>query len=121
MLYLIKNMGQLKARPEKMKDKNLDKLFEVSMFANMETEAQSRYLDEMMWEIDQSAMRKYALKKGLAEGLAKGEAKGLAKGLAKGRAETIAEIARKMQADGLTLEAISSYTGLSQEEIRALQ
>ena len=101
-------MGQLKARPEKMTDKNLDKLFEVSMFANMETEAQSRYLDEMMWEIDQSAVRKYALKKGLAEGRAEG------------RAEGIADIARKMLSDGWAPETISNYTGLSIEQIGKL-
>ena len=125
MLYLIKNMGQLKARPEKMTDKNLDKLFEVSMFANMETEAQSRYLDEMMWEIDQSAVRKYALKKGLAEGEAKGlaigEAKGLAKGLAEGRAEgreeERVEIAKKMLASGMKVDYITQITGLTLEQI----
>ena len=116
MIYLIKNMGELKTRSKKLANKNLDKLFEVSMFANMETEAQSRYLDEMMWEIDQRAVRKYARKKAMAEG----HAEGLAEGLAEGRAKTIAEIAKKMQAEGLTLEAISSYTGLSQEEIKAL-
>ena len=37
MIYLIKNMGELKTRTKKLADKNLDKLFEVSMFANMES------------------------------------------------------------------------------------
>jgi len=94
----------------------------------METEAQSRYLDEMMWEIDQSAMRKYALKKGLSEGLAKGFAKGEAKGLKKGRAEgcaegrseAAAEIARNMLANGFTPEQISTVTGLSLDQIKDL-
>lgn len=112
MLYLIKNMGQLKARPEKMKDKNLDKLFEVSMFANMETEAQSRYLDEMMWEIDQSAMRKYALKKGLAEGRAEG--------LAEGRAEEKTDIAKAMKEKGIELSVIADVTGLTLAQIESL-
>ena len=116
MIYLIKNMGELKTRTKKLADKNLDKLFEVSMFANMETEAQSRYLDEMMWEIDQRAVRKYAREKGLAEG----RAKGLAEGLEEGRAETATDIAKKMLADGLPPETISNYTGLTIEQVKAL-
>ena len=78
----------------------------------------------MMWEIDQRAVRKYALEKGLAEGRAKGLSEGMAKGIAEGRAEgraeTMTEIVRKMQANGLTIELISTYTGLTQEEIKAL-
>ena len=54
--------------------------------------------------------------KGLAKGLAKGRAEGLAKGLAKGRAET----ARNMKADGMSIELIQKYSGLSPEEIAQL-
>ena len=53
---------------------------------------------------------------GLAKGLAKGRAEGLAKGLAKGRAET----ARNMKADGMSIELIQKYSGLSPEEIAQL-
>ena len=124
MIYLIKNMGELKTRPKKLEDKNLDKLFEVSMFANMETEAQSRYLDEMMWEIDQRAVRKYAREKaiaeGRAEGLAEGRAEGLSQGRAEGRAEGAADIAKNMLAMGMEPEIIAQATGLTAEQIAAL-
>ncbi len=128
MIYLIKNMGELKTRSKKLADKNLDKLFEVSMFANMETEAQSRYLDEMMWEIDQRAVRKYAREKAIAEGMAEGRAKGLAegraKGLAEGRAEGRAEektdIAKAMKEKGMEFPIISEITGLTLEQIESL-
>jgi len=51
-------------RTKNLGDNNLDKFDEVSMFANMETEAQSGFLsDEEMWEIDQRAVLKYAHKK----------------------------------------------------------
>ena len=41
-------------------------------------------------------------------------------GEAKGRAEGIRDTARKMKADGLPLDVISKYTGLTAEEIEAL-
>ena len=148
MIYIIKNMGQFKDRPKFLSDKNLDKLFEISMFANMETEAQSRYLDEMMWEIDQRAVRKYARMKGEAEGRAKGltegRAKGLAEGLAEGRAEGRAkglvegrvegraegrvegrvegraEVALAMKKREMDIKTISELTGLTPEQIAEL-
>lgn len=116
MIYLVKNMGRLKRRPKKLADKNLDKLFEVSMFANMETEAQSRYLDEMMWEIDQRARWKYAREKAVAEGHAQGHAEGLAKG----RIEEKVDIARNMKKRNMDYSEIAAITGLSLEEIIAL-
>jgi len=132
MIFLIKNMGLLKSRPEKLADKNLDKLFERSMFANMETEAQRRYLDEMMWEIDQRARWKYARKKaiaeghaeghaeGLAKGFAEGEAKGRAEGEAKGRAEEREKNAKSMKLNGIETSLISKITGLAPHQIEAL-
>ena len=124
MIFLIKNMGLLKSRPEKLADKNLDKLFERSMFANMETEAQRRYLDEMMWEIDQRARWKYARKKAIAEGHAEGHAEGLAKGFAegeaKGRAEEREKNAKSMKLNGIETSLISKITGLAPHQIEAL-
>ena len=62
---------------------------------------------------------------GLAEGLAEGKAKGLAegeaKGLAKGEANATRTIAAKMLASGMDAAAISSLTGLTEEEILKLQ
>jgi len=59
--------------------------------------------------------------KGLAEGRAEGRAEGLAEGraegLAEGRAEGILSTARNLKAMGLSMEDISSATGLSKEDI----
>lgn len=116
MIYLIKNMGLLKSRPEKMAGKNLDKLFERSMFANMETEEQRRYLDEMMWEIDQRARWKYARKKAVAEGHAEGRAEGRAEGLSEG----IKKTAKAMKIRKMDTAMISEITGLTPEQIAEL-
>jgi predicted transposase/invertase (TIGR01784 family) len=57
---------------------------------------------------------------GLAEGEAIGETRGKAEGLAEGRAEEKASIARSMLSKGLSPETIRDCTGLSIEQIKAL-
>jgi predicted transposase/invertase (TIGR01784 family) len=58
--------------------------------------------------------------KGIEKGIEKGMAKGIAKGMAKGIAKTNFEIARKMVLDGVSVETISKFTGLSEKEINSL-
>ena len=50
------------------------------------------------------------------EGMEKGEVKGRAEG----RAEANCDNARKMKADGMAIELIAKYTGLTTEEIAKL-
>ncbi len=82
----------------------------------------------MITERDRIAQDKFARKEGraegFAEGLAKGESKGRAEGLAKGRAEGLNEaasaIAVRMLSDGMPLETVAKYSGLSEDEVRKL-
>jgi len=64
------------------------------------------------------------MEKGMAQGMAQGMEKGMAQGMEKGRAEggrdKAFEAARKMKADGMTVELITKYTGLTAEEIDRL-
>jgi predicted transposase/invertase (TIGR01784 family) len=55
------------------------------------------------------------------EGLEKGLEQGLEQGLAKGRQEEKFEIARKLLSLNFPLPSIQEATGLSQDEIMALQ
>ena len=50
----------------------------------------------------------------------RGLKRGLAKGREEGRAEERIEIARNMKADGMSIELIQKYSGLSPEEIAKL-
>ena len=54
------------------------------------------------------------------DGFRKGEVKGRAEGLAEGRAEEKIGIARMLKADGMAIDIIAKYTGLSPEEIASL-
>lgn len=57
---------------------------------------------------------------GLAEGLAEGLAKGKAEGLAEGEKKKQQDIARTMKKDGLSIDTIVKYTGLTASEISYL-
>lgn len=63
---------------------------------------------------------KKGLEKGMEEGMEKGLEKGMEKGLEKGHEEEKNQIARKMKSDGLPIDIISKYTGLSVEEIERI-
>ena len=57
---------------------------------------------------------------GMEEGRAEGRAEGKAEGRAEGRAEEKNNIARKMLANGLSIEQIALITGLTEQEIKGL-
>ena len=54
------------------------------------------------------------------EGMEEGRAEGRAEGKAEGRAEEKNDIARKMLANGLSIEQIALITGLTEKEIKEL-
>lgn len=60
------------------------------------------------------------MEKGMKKGLEKGMEKGMEKGREKGHKEEKNQIARKMKSDGLPIDIISKYTGLSVEEIERI-
>ena len=51
------------------------------------------------------------------KGLKEWRAEGLAEGLAEGKAEQKIEITKNMLKDGLNIETIEKYTGLSKEQL----
>ncbi len=97
------------------------KILEKSAYTEAQLYAYERYWDAVYYE-------RGIVRHGYNQGLAEGEAKGMAKGEAKGRAEGLAEgevigarkNARKMKDDGMSVELISKYTGITPEEIAAL-
>ena len=76
------------------------------------------------WDGGWAEGRMKGLEEGRAEGREEGRAEGRAEGMAEGRQEGRQEekfvIARGMKADGLLVETIAKYTGLSAEEIENL-
>ena len=66
-----------------------------------------------------------AKQEGLAEGMEKGMElgmeKGMKKGMAKGMNQKALDIARNMLADGVDINLIMKYSGLTQEQIEKLK
>ena len=67
------------------------------------------------------AGRAEGIEKGRAEGIEKGRAEGIEKGRADGIEENKRETACKMKADGLPVDVIAKYTGLTVDQINDLQ
>ncbi|MBQ7270043.1 MAG: hypothetical protein IJS62_09395, partial [Bacteroidales bacterium] len=85
-----------------------DKLLTAARYAGMTPKERNEYLQNMRNEFDIKTEKWYARQEGLEEGRAEG---------ASSRTD---EIARNMKADGLSLELVSKYTGLTPEQIQAL-
>ena len=66
----------------------------------------------------------FATDKGIAEGIEigreEGRAEGFAEGMENGRAEGVSNVARKLKADGMDIDLIIKYSGLTREEIEKL-
>ena len=60
-------------------------------------------------------------KVGLEKGLVEGEKVGLGKGLVEGEKKAKIESARKMLIDGLPIDMVAKYSGLSLEEVEDLK
>ena len=115
-IYVLKNMETIKRLPWAAQNSVFQKLAEIADISSL-TKEERLYYDV--------ALRKYrdtlcVLESAEQRGLKKGREEGLAKGLAKGRAEGRLEIARNMKADGMSIELIQKYSGLSPEEIAQL-
>ena len=101
----------------------------VSGLSREERRAYDRHVDavRVQWDVLNTA-REEGLDEGRAEGRAEDRAEGRAEGLEEGRAEGLEKgraeekyaIARGMKADGIPVETIAKYTGLSAGEIEKL-
>ena len=107
-IYVLKNMDTIKRLPWAAQNSVFQKLAEIADVSSLTKEERLHY-DE--------ALRKYRDTLCVLESA---EQRGLKRGLAKGRAEERIEIARNMKADGMSIELIQKYSGLSPEEIAKL-
>ena len=112
-LYALKNLPRLTDRPKELRDRVFDRLFEEAEIARFSTQELKEYEDSLKAYRD----IKNSLDTAMEQGFEKGCEVGRAEGITSQRLET----ARSMLADGLTLEKIMRYTGLSKEEIDKLQ
>ena len=116
-LYALKNLPRLTDRPKELRDRVFDRLFEEAEIARFSTQELKEYEDSLKAYRDIKNSLDTAMEQGFEKGCEIGRAEGRAEGITSQRLDT----ARSMLADGLTLEKIMRYTGLSKEEIDKLQ
>ena len=107
-LYALKNLSRLTDRPKELRDKVFDRLFEEAEIAKFSKMELKEYEDSLKAYRD--------IKNSLDTAMEQGFEKGRAEGINSQRLDT----ARSMLEDGLSVDKIMRYTGLSQEEINKL-
>ena len=140
LIYALKNMDSWERMPDALKGQVFDHLARLAAVANLSEEnriaydkAVDRYRVSLIVEDDirREALQKgrqeglkegivKGLQEGLKEGIQKGEKKGIEKGLKKGEIKGQRKVAAQMKKDGMPVEMIVKYTGLSLEEIETL-
>lgn len=104
ILYTILHLGEMNEMPSEYVGSGLEKMFGLSIFANMTEAEQYEYLARFMAERDERSSRRYAREVGYTEGKAAGRA----------------EAARKMIDLGMDPALIKQVTGLDPEQIQTL-
>ena len=114
-------------------DFGFDRLFEEAEIAKFTPQEMREYETSKMAYRDIKNSVDTAKREGIAEGMEKGMKEGMELGMAKGKQEGLAEgmekgmnqrsldIARNMLADGVDLNLIMKYSGLTQEQIEKLK
>lgn len=104
LCYALQNMPNMSSRPESFKGEIFELLFnsaEISKFAPRE---QNEYISDMTNERDRINQMAFAKKKGVEEGLKEGRL----------------QIAKSMLSDGMDPQVVSKYTGISIDDVNAL-
>ena len=107
-LFVLRNLSRLMERPAALQERVFTKLFEQAEIARFTPQDAQEYEESIKIYRDLTNVVNTA------------ERKGLEKGREEGREEANRETARRMKKDGLPIEVITKYTGLSVDEIATL-
>ena len=112
MLYILKNIGVLKERPQCLQGKEYERIFHACHIAGFDEEKRRIYEKDMNDEKRLHGM--------LAAQHKEGRAEGLKEGIAEGRAEGRAELLKNLLESGLPIEEVSRLTKIDVQEIMRL-
>ena len=118
----IKRMKQVEERYiSLLTDKVFDRLFEEAEIAKFTPQEMREYETSKMAYRDIKNSVDTAKREGIAEGKEIGMKEGMEKGRAEGMNQRSLDIARNMLADGVDINLIMKYSGLTQEQIEKLK
>jgi predicted transposase/invertase (TIGR01784 family) len=108
-LFVLKNLNRLDSIPIKLKENIFLKLFEIAEVARLNKQEFKEY---------QESLNTY---RDIKNSVDTAREEGIAKGMAKGKTEGKMEVAKNALKEGIPIKTIAKMTGLSEEEIEALQ
>jgi len=108
-LYVIRNLNRLDKKPEKLRERVFEKLFETAEIAKFTPDQVRSYEDSLKYYRDMKSSLDTAREEGLLEGIEKGIEKGVEK-------EKL-EVTKTALLMGLSVEDIIKLTGLSRQDI----
>ncbi len=108
-LFALKNLYKLEERPKALRDKVFDRLFEEAEIAKLSPQELREY------EASQFAYRD--IKNSIDTAKREGKAEGIAEGINMANLAT----AQRMLSDGVDIELVMRYTGLTKEQIETAE
>ena len=119
--YALKHVGTLDALPGELRLEAFRRLFDACEIARFEPQVKLTYEKEMITERDYYNIIETAKDDGREQGREQGRAEGLQAGIEQGSLEAAARIARKLLESGMPQRQVCELTGLSDEQITALE
>lgn len=119
-VFVLKNLSRLLERPAALQERVFNRLFEAASIARFTPKQLREYEDSVKAYRDIVNAVNTARIEGREEGWEKGWEEGWEEGIAKGERKKQIEIARQMRTDGIPMDAILKYTGLSEQDINEL-
>jgi len=107
-LYVFRHLANLQNRPTVLQERVFEKLFEIAEIAKFTPEEKGRYEESLKYYRDLKNVVDSSKEEGIIEGIIEG------------KNERSIEVAKEMKTDGVSIDKISKYTGLSKEEIQDL-
>jgi len=104
-LYVIRNLNRLDKKPDKLRERIFEKLFETAEIAKFTPDQVRSYEDSLKYYRDLKNSLDTAREEGLLEGIEKG----------------IEKVARNMMHKGISIEIIAETTGLTEQQIEKLK
>lgn len=119
-LFALKNLSKLLERPKELQESVFEKLFRQAEIAMFTPEEYSDYEISLhsLWDIT-NAMND-AEAKGYGKGKEDGREEGLSQGRAEGERNNQLATALRMKSDGMPIDLIAKYSGLTSDEIECL-
>ena len=116
-LYVFRYLSELQERPAALQNRIFARLFEAAEIAQFTPDERRAYQASLKYYRDINNIVDTARQEGVEQGIEQG----IEQGVERGREQAQFDFARRLKADGVPTEDIARYTGLDEDQIKALR